>query len=199
MYYGDDPTLIISVAAIGERNRPANSILAHTMARHPIETMIRLDIGGLPRNPRPVNKKELERRIQRIINHSEVVTWTRDGDGLVTTSEKLANPDGELRLHLDYRNPSIEVAIKYSEILHAIQMSEVARVGIARPPSPPLQSSILQSSMVPLFFRFSGHYRLPASPNTSAAVFRHLPNTVNRARIAVAPWSQLLLRLLRKR
>ena len=166
----------ISFSAIGNKKKTAKSTLAHVMTRYPnIQTMIRLDLGGLATDI-PANNDHHERRIQRIADLSSVVTWTRDGYGkVVNTSEKLSKEGGELRLRLGGGNQGgVEVVVKYSEILNAIRMGgriiPLGGVAAARDdaPSPPLQSS-----MVPLFFPFPGrHHRFPTSSGMNIGAVR---------------------------
>jgi len=164
----------ISFSAIGNKKKTAKSTLAHVMTRYPnIQTMIRLDLGGLAMYI-PANNEHHERRIQRIADLSSVVTWTRDGYGkVVNTSEKLSKEGGELRLRLGGGNQGgVEAVVKYSDILNAIRMGGRFRPlgGVAArddAPSPPLQSS-----MVPLSFPFPGHHRFPTSSNMSIGAVR---------------------------
>ena len=78
----------VSFSAIGNKKKTAKSTLAHVMTRYPnIQTMIRLDLGGLVKDT-PANNEHHERRIQRIAELSSVVTWTRDGYGKVVSRAK---------------------------------------------------------------------------------------------------------------
>ena len=184
----------ISFSAIGNKKKTAQSTLAHLMTRYPnIQTMIRLDLGGLATDT-PANNDHHERRIQRLADLSSVVTWTRDGHGkVVNTSEKLSKKGGELRLCLGGGNQGdgVEVVVKYSEILDAIRkggrkfpLGGVAARGDAS--SPPLQSS-----MVSLLFPFPGRHRFPTSSSMSieavrAARLRGLGDTANTTTLTSA-------------
>ncbi|KAK0711985.1 hypothetical protein B0H67DRAFT_669696 [Lasiosphaeris hirsuta] len=190
----DAPSLTISPIPIGNQKKAAKSTLAHVPTRRPgPHTMVRLDLGGLTMD-KPTDKEHHERRVQRIADHSSVLTWRRDEYGNITsTCESLSKGDGELRLRLlggkddggssNVSDQGIEVIIKYSEILDVISMAGVhARLGGVD------DSRTLQSSMGSLFSPLLGHYRFRASSNanTAAHVARllSLGNTTNIATTA---------------
>jgi len=162
----------------GKRNKkhPSRSAPAHVMTRYPgLQTMVRFDLGGLAAS-KSVDGEHHERRIQRIANLSSVLTWTRDEYGnIVSTCENLDKADGELRLHLpsdgnhggssEAFGQSVEVVVKYSEILDAIRTA--GRYAPHGGGVTPDNGSTLQSSVVP-FPSFPHHgFTTTINPTTT--------------------------------
>ncbi|KAK3362552.1 hypothetical protein B0T25DRAFT_595098 [Lasiosphaeria hispida] len=130
----------------------------HIMTENPgIQTMSRLDFRGFT-SARFINDSDRERRMKRIADLSEVVTWTRNKDGeIVGSIDKLSKKNGELCLRIlgggnneeTVVSEGTKVVIKYTEILDVVRRAGGWGPLGAIPRAP--TSGGMEASVLPLF------------------------------------------------